>query len=347
MQRAASMFSGIKIWMKRLLALLIAILIVCIIVIIGRNIIFPGYEEIETTGKYSVASMDYWVREDIADPFSKDGSIREIQVRLWYPEGLEAPEPDLPAVIASHGSAGTIDNNRTLYRELASHGCYVLAVCHPGHAFSALRSDGSRQGVSLGYLREMAGLDPQNRPEEAFAVFRKWMELRMHDLNAVMDDFRKRALEMSLHSDDIRFAVIGHSAGGSAALGIARTRGDVVGAIALEAPFLYDIKGVEDGNYIMDGSDYPVPIMNVYSDSGYPHLGEWKQYGNNVRFLDREDYANVHYEGIGHMGLCDLSLLSPLLARLLDGMKSTVPPEDALRRLNSDCLAFLKTLEKH
>ena len=109
---------------------------------------------------------------------------------------------------------------------------------------------------------------------------------------------------------------------------------------------MYDIKGVADGDYIMDESDYEIPILNVYSDASYSHLREWKQYRNNVRFLEseKENYENIYYEGAGHMGLCDLSLASPVLAGMLDQAESNVEPREQLKRINEDCLDFLQRL---
>lgn len=45
------------------------------------------------------------------------------------------------------------------------------------------------------------------------------------------------------------------------------------------------VKGVENGEYIMDESDYEIPILYVYSDASYSHLHQWKQYRNNVKSL--------------------------------------------------------------
>lgn len=219
--------------------------------------------------------------EDKEDPFLKDGSPREVQVRVWYSKDYDSPDTKLPVIVASHGSCGTIDNNRSLYRELASHGYVVLAVSHPGHAFDTRHSNGKKQQVSMEYMREMGEMDPQNKPEEAANLFAEWMKLRMTNLSAVMDD-----------------------------------------------------------------SDYEIPILNVYSDASYSHLYEWKQYRNNVKFLESEDenYENIYYNGIGHMGLCDLSLTSPILASILDQKKSEVEPQEQLKRLNRDCLSFLQRL---
>ena len=192
-------------------------------------------------------------------------------------------------------------------------------------------------------------MDPQAKPEAAATVFAQWMELRMTDLAAVMDDFADRAVQnlgKYATADTSRFVTLGHSAGGSAALGMARIRADVVGVIALESPCMYDIKRVQDGEYIMDDSDYEIPILNVYSDASYSHLSEWKQYRNNAKFLEseNENYENIYYAGTGHMGLCDLSLASPILASILDQMKSEVEPRGQLIRLNTDSLDFLQRL---
>ena len=336
--------------MKKTMTILIIILVIFVIlIVVGKNILFPRYEEIEVTGKYEIGCEDYWVTEDKEDPFLKDGSPREVQVRVWYPKDYDDPDTKLPVVIASHGSCGTIDNNLSLYREFASHGYVVLAVGHPGHAFSVIHSNEKKQSVSMDYLKEMSRMDPQSKPEDAAKLFAEWMELRMTDLSAVMDDFVEKSNQdpdRFESADASRFVTLGHSAGGSAALGMARIRADVVGVIALESPCMYDIKGVADGDYIMDDSDYEIPILNVYSDASYSHLREWKQYRNNVKFLEseKENYENIYYEGTGHMGLCDLSLASPVLAGMLDQAKNNVEPREQLKRLNADCLDFLQRL---
>lgn len=332
---------------KTVKILMIILVIILILIVVGKRLLFPPYDEIEVTGKYEIDCEDYWVTEDKEDPFLKDGSMREVQVRVWYPQNYDDPEMKLPVIIASHGSCGTIDNNRSLYRECASHGYVVLAVSHPGHAFDTLHSNGKKQKVSMDYLKEMSGMDPQSKPEDAAKLFAEWMELRMTDLSAVMDDFiekSKKSSDRFESADTSRFVTVGHSAGGSAALGMARVRSDVVGVIALESPYMYDIKGVKGGEYIMDDLDYEMPVLNVYSDASYSHLHEWKQYRNNMKFLEseNENYENIYYEGTGHMGLCDLSLASPILAGLLDQMRSEVEPEEQLKRLNADCLDFLQ-----
>ena len=334
--------------MKKMISFVIVIVLLVILIFIVKAKLFPKYDEIEVTGRYEVTSEDYWITEDIEEPFLKDGSKRELQVRAWYPLNY-TEETKLPVVVASHGSCGTIDNNRSLYREFASHGYVVLAVAHPGHAASMLHSNGKKQSVSMEYMKEMSSMDPQTKLEDAYQKFAGWMKLRMTDMDYVMNEFAERAAREAdkyASADTGHFVVVGHSAGGSTALGVARVRKDVVGVVALESPCMYDIKGVANGDYIIDDSDYDIPVLNVYSDSSYSHLREWKQYRNNVKFLDSEnpDYINIYYAGVGHMGLCDLSMASPIFARILDQQKSTVPPREQLTRLNEDCLKFLKSI---
>ena len=316
--------------------LVIAIVVIAVLAIAIRIIIFPPVKEIPVTGRYQISSEDYWVTEDKEDPYSKDGSYRLLWVRKWYP--LDCDESN-PVIIASHGSCGTIDNNVSLYRELASHGYIVLAVAHPGQAASVKYENGRKSGPSGEFMKEMSSLNPEEDPDKAYELFDKWMKLRTDDLNAVMDDWVSK-------EGETQFITEGHSLGGSAAYAMARIRTDVIGCIALESPFMYDIKGVESGEFIFDDSDYNVPLLNIYSDASYPHLREWKQYRNNARFLDSDKdlYTNIHYENVGHMGLCDLSLASPVLAAILDKGFQKVSAREQLTQINEDCLKWIKKM---
>ena len=314
-----------------------AVLIVAVVIISLKFILFPPVKGIPVTGIYNYTSKDYWVTENKVDPYSGKGENRQLQVRKWYPTDCSEKKP---VVVASHGSCGTIDNNATLYRELASHGYTVLAVAHPGQAASVKYENGRKSGPSGVFLKEVSALRPDEVPEKAYEVFHRWMDIRTGDLNAVMDDYIDK-------NGTARFIAEGHSLGGSAAYAMARIRKDVIGVIALESPFMYDVKGVENGAFVFDDSDYEVPVLSVYSDAAYPYLKEWGQYGNNAKFLDSNNplYTNIHYENIGHMGLCDLSLASPVFAAIMDRGFQKVKAADQLKKLNEDCLAWVLGLE--
>lgn len=313
-----------------------AIVIVAVVLIALRFIMFPPVKDIPTTGKYKFTSEDYWLTENKVDPYSKKGEKRQLQVRKWYPTDCTEQKP---VVVASHGSCGTIGNNLTLYRELASHGYTVLAVAHPGQCASVKYENGRKSGPSGDFMKEVTALNPDGDLEKSYEVFHKWMDIRTDDLNTVMDDYIAK-------NGDTRFIAEGHSLGGSAAYAMARIRKDVIGVIALESPIMYDIKGVEDGAFVFDESDYEIPVLSVYSDASYPYLRVWAQYKGNTRLLDSANplYTNIHYENIGHMGLCDLSLASPVLTAIMDKGFQKVKARTQLTRLNEDCLAWVLSL---
>lgn len=313
--------------------MVVTMIIVAAVIIALKFIIFPPAKEIPLTGKYQISSMDYWLTEDKADPYSKEGKERQLQIRRWFPLDYEEKKP---VFVASHGSCGSIDNNISLYRELASHGFIVLAVAHSGQVASVKYENGKKSGPSGDFIKEMTSLNPEKNPEKAFELFKKWMEIRTYDLNFVMDDYIKK-------NGQTNFIVMGHSLGGSAAYAMARIRNDIKGCIALEAPFMYDVQGVKDGRFVFDNSDYNIPLLNIYSDSSYPYLKKWKQYENNARFLEsgNPDYTNLYYEGTVHMGLCDLSLLSPVLATVFSGKIQKQKAGPQLEKLNKDCLKWI------
>lgn len=310
----------------------IAFLVLFVITL--KFVLFPPVKEIPVTGEYKIASEDYWVDEDKADPYLADGTLRQLQVRKWYPLDCNVQRP---VIIASHGSCGTIDNNLTLYRELASHGYTVLAPAHSGQTANITYKNGKKAGPSGIFIKQMSGLNPEKDAEKTFLLFKEWMAIRIDDLNAVMDAYLAK-------EGETKFIVLGHSLGGSAAYAIARVRSDVLACIALESPFMYDVKGVENGTLVFDDSDYKIPLLNIYSDSSYKYLRTWSQYKNNAKFLDSSNklYTNIYYPGIGHMGLCDLSHVSPVLSCLFSGTGQKVKAAVQLKRINDDCLNWLE-----
>lgn len=50
-----------------------------------KHILFPPIKEIPVTGSYQIGTEDYWVNMDIKDPYLSDGSLRELQIRKWFP----------------------------------------------------------------------------------------------------------------------------------------------------------------------------------------------------------------------------------------------------------------------
>ncbi|MGL6197932.1 MAG: alpha/beta hydrolase family protein [Lachnospiraceae bacterium] len=326
-----------------------AALSLVLLVATGWLLLFPKVTPIETTGEYQVAREDcFYTDTQRLESFADDGSYRELPVSFWYPEDYQ-DGGNCPLVLFSPGGFGGKESNETLYRELASYGYVVCSIDHTYHAFSTKLSNGKTVRISGAVAKEFVTDNPDKDPEQSAARIASWMDLRADDINFVLDSIIEQAAdtdkEMTVYSliDMERIGVMGHSLGGSAALGIGRQRNDVNAVIALESPFLCDIQGVnDDGSFAFDESSYPVPVLNVYSDASWEHLQEWKQYKINAKMLESEsaDIQNVHLTGIGHFSLTDLSLTSPFLTMVLDGGCPQETPQETLKKLNEVCLDF-------
>jgi Predicted dienelactone hydrolase len=327
-------------------ALLSFVLLICT----GWLLLFPKVAPVEATGEHRIRREDcFYTDTSRIEAYADDGSYRELPVSFWYP--ADCPEPrSCPLVVFSHGSFGMKNSNETLYRELASHGYVVCAIDHTYQCFSTKLSNGKTVRLSRAFMKEIAADSPQDRPEQSLPHFENWMKIRTGDINFVLDTLIEMAAEErgegSVYDlfDVSRICVMGHSLGGSAALGVGRQRDDIAAVISLEAPFICDIQSVDaDGNYIFAQAEYPVPVLNIYSDASWEHLKEWKQYAENARLLEMEsdDICNVHLSGAGHFSLTDLSLSSPFLTFVFDGFKTNDAPRETLKKINRICLSFL------
>lgn len=327
-------------------ALLSFVLLICT----GWLLLFPKVTPIEATGEYQIKREDcFYTDTSRIETYADDGSYRELPVSFWYPAEYQETQ-SCPLVVFSHGSFGMKDSNETLYRDLASHGYVVCSIDHTYQCFSTKLSNGKTIRLSGEFMGEIAADSPQDKPEQSLPHFEKWMNIRTGDINFVLDTViemaSKESSELPIYDlvDISRICVMGHSLGGSAALGVGRQRDDIAAVISLEAPFICDIQGVDtDGNFIFEQSKYPVPVLNVYSDASWEHLKEWKQYEENAQLLDMEsdDIQNVYLSGIGHFSLTDLSLSSPFLTFIFDGFKTNYAPQETLKKINEICLEFL------
>lgn len=332
-----------------------AVLSFVLLVCTGWLLLFPKVTPLETMGEFQVNRTDYFYTDsNRLETYANSERYRELPVSFWYPAEYVKTQ-DCPLVVFSHGSFGVKESNETLFRELASHGYVVCSIDHTYQCFSTKLSNGKTIQVSGEFMKEIATDSPQDKPEQSLAHFEKWMDVRTKDINFILDTIiemvSNRNDELVVYDliDISRICVIGHSLGGSAALGIGRQRDDVSAVICLEAPFLCDIQGVDiNGSFIFEQSEYPVPVLNIYSDSSWEHLRDWKQYEENARLLNMssEKIQNVHFSGIGHFSLTDLSLSSPFLTMIFDGGSPKDTAQVTLRKLNEICLRFLDNLLK-
>lgn len=324
--------------------LVVALLLVCLLAMYA--LVFPPHQPLAATGNYDVATARYtYADERRIEQFTSSGESRRVNAAFWYPENADGAET-FPLVVFSHGGLGLETSNESLYLELASHGYVVCAIGHPYHAFWTRGEDGRIAYVSLDYFRDFQRENARRDRQQSYRFYQEWMETRTGDINFVIDTILENATngvnDVYGLVDGTRIGVMGHSLGGAAALAVPRQRDDIEAVIALESPFLYDIVGVENGEFVFTDQPYPVPVLNIYSDSSWSHLAEWPQYARNYALLSEAPATAVslHLPGAGHFSLTDLSLSSPLLTRLLEGGQPGTDSEAYLKAVNTACLDF-------
>ncbi len=324
---------------KAVLALL------AVLLTLSPALIFPQYKPLKTTGAYGVETVACtYTDEGRTETYSRTGGPRRLTVQYWYPEDADGK---CPLIVFSHGSFGVKSSNLSLYRELASHGYVVCSIDHTYQCLFTADSDGRVSLIDRGFIREVLAEDAKRDKMQSYEYYQKWMEVRTGDLNSVIDYVLRQAA--GSHPDPVyalidttKIGVIGHSLGGSAALGIGRTRDDVSAVVALESPFMCDVVGVENGQFVWDEDTFPIPVLSIYSDSSWSRLDELPQYAANARLLtDTMAISyNVHIREAGHLSLTDLALTSPLLTRILNGRKAGIGAEYCLTVIGQLALEF-------
>lgn len=315
-------------------------------------VLFPQNSKVvDTTGEYLVATSPFTFEDTSrVESYTDTGENRRLNVQFWYPDDVEGT---YPLIVFSHGGLGVKSSNESLYNELASHGYVVVSIDHTYQCFFTKDKNGDTTLINLDYMKELSSEDPQSDIQQSYAYYQKWMKIRMDDINFVIDYIISQAgnnnMELIYSLVDItKIGVMGHSLGGSAALGIGRIRDDVHAVIALESPFMWDIEGIEDGDFVFTDKIYPVPVLNVYSDSAWSILGDRPQYAANFKMLSDTDATtfDVYISGVGHLALTDFALSSPFLTRILDGKKPTTESVSCLKKINKISLEFFNSYLK-
>jgi dienelactone hydrolase len=167
-----------------------------------------------------------------------------------------------------------------LYRELASHGYVVCSIDHTYQCLFTTDTDGNTSWLDRSFMHEVSAEDAKSDKAQSHGYYQKWMRIRTGDINFVVDHALSRAVSDNPDPvfalvDVTQIGVMGHSLGGSDALGIGRTRDDVGAVIALESPFLCGTVGVDSGEFVWNEETYPIPVLNIYSNSSWGHLDEW------------------------------------------------------------------------
>ena len=248
--------------------------------------------------------------------------------------------------LSSHGGFGVRTSNESLYNELASHGYVVASIGHTYHSLYVTDANGHTTWINKSYMKELSTENALMIESKATCTTRSgWPSEPVTSVLLLIACSRSESGYCRYRLPTGRYRAYrrhGTSLGGSAALCMGRLRNDVSAVIALEAPLLCDIVGVHDGEFIYTSEPYPVPVLNVYSDTGWQILADRPQYKANHALLSYANGTahNVHIQGVGHFTLTDLALASPILTSILNGQKSTTNSTACLKEINQLSLGF-------
>lgn len=315
-------------------------------------ILFPQYEQLETTGSYGMATAKYtWTDTGRTDEFSQTGENRALTVEFWYPENIGKT---YPLVIFSHGAFGFSGSNYSTFAELASNGYVVASIGHTYHAFYTMDTNGKLTTVDTDFINKAAEInaihDTQHE-EEIYNTTREWMRLRTDDENFVLDMI---LAECENNSASAPFSIIntekiglmGHSLGGAASAQIGRIRNDIDAVIVLDGTMLGEEEVFENNAVVLNNTPYPVPLLNVYAEDHYTNSKELV--GDSYNNFYATENAVCAYETVfknaGHLNFTDLPLFSPLLARMLG--VGTIDERYCIKTMNEVVLEFFDSYLK-
>ncbi len=333
-----------KKWKKVVLLLL---LIVGVLFSIFRFIV-PLKPSLEPTGDEDIKYYTHFYKHKTNfSNMATKGDEREIPVHIWTPKNLE--ENSHKVFVFSHGSFGVGLSNETLFKELASRGYIVLSLDHPHHSFFSTLSDGSRVYVDGNFMQNVMASQGSEDLEKTLQDLNNWLDIRLEDIEFVLEEItdENRETEFEKAMDLNEIVLSGHSLGGSAMLGIGRKYPEKFKKmVILESPFVKDISKIENGEFVFISDDYPVSILHIYSDALYGKMDEITTYEMNQRLIDKKDpkFVNKHIFGVGHIGLTDMSLISPIITNLIDGGLNTRQAPETLIELNKIVLEYLENL---
>jgi hypothetical protein len=308
-------------------------------------IVFPQHQPISPSGNFLVGTSTYTYQDNNrVESYSGDFEKRKVTVQFWYPTDAYGK---YPLVIFSHGSFGTITSNVSLFSELASHGYVVGSIGHTYQSLYTTDTDGKTTLADNSFMCEVSIENAKTNKQQSYEFYSKWMDIRMGDIDFVINTILNHENNDNHDPffdlvDQTKIGVMGHSLGGSAALGIGEIRKDISAVVALESPFMYDIIGVENEAFVWNEKPYPLPLINIYSDSSWSHLKDWPQYALNAGLLSEPlpDTFNVYLKGAVHLSLTDLGLTSPILTNIFSGQRNSLNPRDGLVKINQIVLNF-------
>ncbi len=234
---------------KKKAAIIFSAVLSAIVILISMvpAFVFTDYQGRPLTGEYDVAQTEaILIDSSRIETFETDGSFREVPVHFYYPEysASESEQKAFPLVIFSHGAFGYYQSNTSTYMELASNGYIVVSLDHPYHSFYTKDSNGKTITVDPTFIQTAMNVgnnpDAEYSEEEIYEITSEWMQLRMDDMNFVVDTLKEAAngnygdnwyfgkssekeiREMTSKIDTTKIGLMGHSRGGPTAFTFGR-----------------------------------------------------------------------------------------------------------------------------
>lgn len=339
----------------------IPVLILLAIFMVPR-LLFTDYVGLPTSGPYIVAQTSaILVDDNRTEAFETDGSKREVPIYFYYPVVEEGKAESCPLVVFSHGAFGYYESNTSTYMELASHGYVVVSLDHPYHSFFTKDTGGKTITVNPRFLQDVMRVNEEGiSEEEIIELSHTWLELRVEDMNFVLDTLKEanetevldttnwyvekeqndgEILKILAMTDTENIGLMGHSLGGASSVTLGRTREDIDAVIDLDGTMLGEELEYQNGEYSFYEEEYPCPLLLISNEGHYQEgktLGDL--YVNNVVLANAKDSHYTYFEGSGHMNFTDLPLFSPTLASML-GVGET-DAEECVKTMNEVVLSY-------
>lgn len=300
-------------------------------------LVFPQYKLPKVTGNYKVGTVVYtYTDSNRIDAFHPSSGNRRVNVEFWYPSDTAGR---YPLVVFSHGAFGLKASNTSTFKELASNGYVVCSIDHPYHSLYTKGADGKSVMVDRAFLQEVIDVNNNVYDEKArFEIESRWMKVRTEDMNFVLDTILTNAKDSSSDRvyqlvDTSRLGLLGHSLGGAASAELGRERRDIAAVVSLDADLLGEEVGVVNGKPVFNHEPYPVPLLNIYSETMKALIADITDPDilREFEFIATSPKVhNIYIPGTNHMSVTDLPLVSPLLVNVINGMvKKAAGKQDA------------------
>jgi hypothetical protein len=193
-----------------------------------------------------------------------------------------------------------------------------------------------------------------------FELQQKWMNLRVADINFALDTILAQVKDTSSGSvyrliDPGKIGLMGHSLGGESSAQVARERNDIGAVVNLDSNLEGEYLDYVNGKYVMNDKVYPVPLMNILTDTTERLIAAIPD-ANTVVAVKRvtataPNAYEVHLVGTDHMSVTDLPLISPFLVSMINASvpKSggqEVDPLATIEKMNDIVLRFFNAYLK-